>query len=131
MKLSNYRETYYILSGKASDVARQLAFAGIALVWIFKQEARGIPEIPTNLILPSALLASALAFDLLQYIWASAIWGGFQKYHEKKRGEEEKDPDLIAPNWFNWPTLTFFWFKLVFVITAYFLIIKYILSCWL
>ena len=38
MKLSDYRETYYEFSGKASDVTRQLAFAGIAIVWIFKIE---------------------------------------------------------------------------------------------
>lgn len=131
MLLSKYRETYYFYSGKASDIARQLAFAGIALVWIFKKEIDSIPKIPEQLIIPSALLALTLTFDLLQYIYGSAIWGGFQRYHEKRKTGEEKDPDLTAPPWINWPTLAFFWAKLAFVLAAYFLIIKYIFSCWL
>lgn len=35
MTLSDYLASYYELSGKASDVSRQLAFAGIAVIWVF------------------------------------------------------------------------------------------------
>ena len=66
MKLSDYRNTYYEFSDKASNVGRKLAFAGIAIIWIFKIEGEGAPKIPEKLFTPSALLATALAFDLLQ-----------------------------------------------------------------
>jgi hypothetical protein len=36
VKLSEYADVYAELSGKASDAARQLAFAGLALKWLFR-----------------------------------------------------------------------------------------------
>ncbi len=46
MKLSDYRETYYEFSGKLSDVSRQLSFAGIALIWLFKLDSTPVPKVP-------------------------------------------------------------------------------------
>ena len=46
MKLRNYRQTYYDYSGKASDIARQLSFAGIAIIWIFKIQKDTSIELP-------------------------------------------------------------------------------------
>jgi hypothetical protein len=37
MKLQDYRNDFYLFSGKASDISRQLAFAAIAIIWIFKR----------------------------------------------------------------------------------------------
>jgi len=129
MKLSEYRKTYYDLSGKTSDIARQLAFAGIALVWLFKQDTKPIPTIPKPLLLPTALLACALASDLLHYAIATLIWGNFQWRKEKDKNVDE-DPNLSAPRYYNYPALTFFTAKLLFVIIAYLLIISYIFYCW-
>jgi hypothetical protein len=130
MKLSEYRKTYYDLSAKASDVARQLAFAGIAIIWIFKLDSKPIPVIPKQLIMPAALLACAFASDLLHYIVATFIWGNFQWRKERKKKDGETDPDLIAPRCLNWPGLGFFSLKLLFVALAYYFIIKYIIICW-
>jgi hypothetical protein len=130
MKLSEYRKEYYSLSAKASDVARQLAFAGIALIWIFKQDARPFPIIPRPLLLPSLLLAAALAADLLHYITATCIWGNFQWRKEKNKKQEEPDPELKAPRFYNWPALILFCLKLIFVAAAYCFILKYSFNCW-
>ena len=35
-KLSEYKNDYYYFTGKLSEINRQIAFAGIALIWIFK-----------------------------------------------------------------------------------------------
>ena len=35
-KIEDYREDFYFFTGKASEVNRQLAIAGIAVIWIFK-----------------------------------------------------------------------------------------------
>jgi hypothetical protein len=126
MKLSKYRETYYEFSGKASDVARQLAFAGIALVWIFRIDSRPAPSLPRELLPPSCFLALALALDLLQYALAALIWGTFHRYHEKRLKDKRKDPELTAPPYFNWPAQICFLIKLVSVVIAYILIINYI-----
>lgn len=130
MKLSEYRKTYYELSAKASDVSRQLAFAGIAIIWIFKLDSKPIPIIPQSFLLPTILLACALACDLLHYIVGTFIWGNFQWRKEKEKKDGETDPDLIAPRYLNQPILVLFSLKLFFVTVAYYFIIKYIVICW-
>jgi hypothetical protein len=130
MKLQDYRETYYEFSSTASEVARKLSFAGIALIWLFKIESLPIPKIPHELILPTGLLALSLSFDLLQYILASAIWGIFQWYQEKKLKSISDNPDLAAPSILKLPQFFLFWSKLFLAMAAYILIVKYILLCW-
>ena len=125
-KLSNYMEDYYEFSGKASDVARKLAFAGIALIWIFKIETQPTPKIPPDLVLPTALLALTLAFDLLQYVAATCVWGVFQWYHERRIGDTSKDPEIDAPSLLKWPQFIFFVLKLCTVLLAYILITIFI-----
>lgn len=130
MKLQDYRNTYYEFSSTASEVARKLSFAGIALIWLFKIESLPIPKIPTELVFPTGLLALSLSFDLLQYIVASAIWGVFQWYQEKKLKDISEDPDLAAPSILKFPQFLLFWSKLFLAMAAYILIVKYILTCW-
>jgi hypothetical protein len=36
--VEDYRKTSYEFSGKASDASRQLAFAAIAVIWLFKTD---------------------------------------------------------------------------------------------
>ena len=52
MKLQGYRADFYTYSGKASDLSRQLAFAGIALIWLFKKDDAGRLSIPPDLVMP-------------------------------------------------------------------------------
>ena len=127
MNLADYRASYYELSGKASDVARQLAFAGIALIWIFHQSGGNPIAIPPLLILPAALFICGLGFDLLQYAGGALIWGVFHRYQEKRLGVDSKKA-LSAPAWFNWPGIFFFWSKLVLVLAGYVLLLRYVLS---
>jgi hypothetical protein len=130
MKLSDYKKDYQELSGRASDVARQLAFAGIALIWVFKVNAIPVPKVPDALVIPAAFLAVALAFDLLHYATSALIWGWFHWHHEKKLTDDADDPELTAPPCFNYPALFFFWGKICCVIFAYILIPKYIIGLW-
>ena len=126
MKLSDYRETYYEFSGKTSDIARHLAFAGIALVWIFKTGAAPTPKIPQELHIPTILLALTLAFDLLQYFAGTAIWGIFQWYQERKLENIKDDPELTTSSCFKSPQLFFFCLKVITVLWAYYLLTIYI-----
>ena len=127
MNLADYRAAYYELSGKASDVARQLAFAGIALIWIFHPNGANPIAVPALLVWPAALFICGLGFDLLQYMAGAFIWGAFQRYHEKRLGPENKKA-LAAPAYFNWPGILFFWSKLLFVLAAYGMLLKYVVS---
>ncbi len=127
MNLADYRAAYYELSGKASDVARQLAFAGIALIWIFHERGNAPIALPASLVAPAALFVCGLGFDLLQYVSGALIWGAFQRLQERRLGPDSKKA-LSAPPWFNWPGLFFFWSKLLLILAAYVLLLAYLLS---
>lgn len=131
MRLSDYRQTYYEFSGTASEVARKLAFAGIAFVWIFKTSNGTTPGIPHELILPAGLLVLALALDLFQYVAATAIWGVFQWREEAKLRDINDDPELCSPRWFKWPQMILFILKLVAVCLCYVILCIYVWRIWL
>ncbi len=124
MKLSDYRETFYEFSGKASDIARQLSFAGIGVIWIFRI-GDDKPEFPAMLFPALALFVIALSFDLFQYVVASVIWRIFYRHHEKKLDDINDDPELSAPWWINIPAYSFFIGKIALVFGGYTLLILY------
>ena len=139
MKLKEYKETYYEFSGKASDISRQLAFAGIAVIWIFRLNATP-PKIPNELLPPLILLVIALLFDIAQYGIATVIWGGFQwkKERDLRKTQEEKklsDVDLDElkldhPSWMKTPQLVCFSIKMVSMGIAYVLLALYLYRTW-
>lgn len=126
MNLITIRQTYYDFSGKASDISRQLCFAGIALIWLFKTEKGDLLGVPGVLLIPASLFALSLAFDSFQYIYCSASWALYARHLEAQNISEEEEIDF--PLWINWPTLTCFWLKLVFVLIGYTVIFQYIKS---
>jgi len=124
MKLSDARQAYYDYSAKLSDISRQLNLAGIAVIWIFKTTTVvGIPFSPF-LLWPLTFHVLGLALDVLQYAYASAVWGIFHRRREKS-GTREGD-EFGAPAKINVPTIVFFWGKAVATVVAYTLALYYI-----
>ena len=126
MKLKEYRSEYYVFSAKAGDVARQLAFAGIAVIWVFKDDKLGQLPLPNMLYAPTAAFVLSLALDMLHYAYSSLVWGAYS--HIQKRWKKHTDEDELgdAPYSFNWPALALFWGKLVSVIVGYWLLLQYV-----
>ncbi|WP_398494358.1 hypothetical protein [Variovorax sp.] len=124
MKLKDARDNYYYHSGKTSDLTRQLGLAGVAVVWLFKVDVKGVPTIPSELLLPLVLVVLCLALDLLQYACATAIWGVFNRFKESSGTAEDSDFD--APAQLNWPAIAFFWSKVVAVGVAYWFLLHYL-----
>ena len=126
MKLSDYLDAYYTHTGNASAVARQAAFAGIAIIWIFNQNIQGVYFIPKELLWPTIWLVAGLGLDLLQYILASAIWGGFHYFHECGFfGKVDREKEIEAPEWLNWPSIFCFWSKLISISIGYVFVLAY------
>jgi hypothetical protein len=126
MKLEDYRKDYYGFSAKASEISRQLSFAGIALIWIFKIEKGGPLAVPTTLLWPALLFCAALALDLLHAVFGTLIWGAFARYQERRGAKD--DDEIDSPAYFNWPTLLCFWGKVSAVVVAYALVFRHVLS---
>lgn len=121
MKLSEARDAYYSHSASASTVARQLGFAGIALVWVFQQPADQLVVLPAALRAPTILLILGLGLDLLQYAISALLWGAFARHHERRKSSAAQ-----APPWINWPALFCFWGKLGSVVCAYTLLLTFV-----
>jgi len=126
MKLKDARDAYDFFTGKTSDVIRYLGLAGIGIIWIFRVEGTDKISIPQNLLFPVALLVIGLAFDLLQYLTASVVWGAYHT-HKERLGTKE-DEEFKAPRQINWLTNTFFGLKIIPIVWAYILILKYLFS---
>ena len=118
MTLSDARDGYYVHSGKASDIARQLAFAGIAIIWIFKKDVNGMPTIGSSFIPATKWFIVTLGADLLQYVCAATAWGLFARWKERQPGVDA-ETEFDAPSWLNWPGNAFFVTKIVCVTVAY------------
>lgn len=130
MKLSQARESYYFNSGTASSVARQAAFAGIAIIWVFNLPTKQtVIAIPQQLQAVALLLVFCLALDLLQYVTSSIVWAVFSRILERKYPHRlSEDPEMDAPPYLNWPCLVCFWGKLLTLIIAYVRLAAFLLA---
>lgn len=128
MSLEQFREARDVFSSAASASARRLAFAGIAIVWLFRTGEGMGSKLPDPLLLPVLLFAATLALDLLHYLVATVIWSVFCRLKENQ--EVCSGTPLDAPAWFNWPTNLFFYSKIASVALGYVLMIRFLYVAW-
>jgi hypothetical protein len=117
MKLKDARELYYFFSGKTSDIVRQLALAGIGIVWLFRIGPVGAEKIPAALKFPLELIVIGLTLDLLHYAIAGGIWGIFQR--RKELAGTHEDSEFFASKYLNYPGIFLFVVKVACVVVAY------------
>lgn len=107
------------LTGKASDLTRQLAFAGIAVVWVFKNSTQAA-IVPNDFVVALFLLVITLAFDFLQYAVGGVVWRVFLSRQLNKHAGSNKDDEVDdAPGWINRPANLFFYGKLALIVLSY------------
>lgn len=126
MKIKDSWDYYYYYSGKASDILRQLGFAGIALIWVFKVESNGGYGIAPELLPVGFWIVVALGLDFFQYLLGTAFWGIFTKLKERRQTKEEDN--FSAPGAINWPTLACFWGKSAAMLVAYFVMLRFLIG---
>jgi hypothetical protein len=124
MQLKEYLNKYREYSGKASDSSRQLAFAAIAVIWVFKNPAGSTPILPSKLVLAAFFMVLSLGCDLFQYIAGSLIWKIFHRIKEKQG--VKADADVKASPWLSNLIWVFFFAKIVFLIVGYILILTFL-----
>jgi hypothetical protein len=126
MNLKDVKATYDFFSGKASDLTRQLSFAGIAIIWVLRvgDKTGGVPY-SHELLIPLWGFVVALAMDFLQYVYAAIAWNRFLHWKEDLLGADS-DKDFLVPPMINFPTSVFFCAKIVAAMISYAYLIKYI-----
>jgi hypothetical protein len=129
VKLKEARDNYDRRSSKLSDVVRQLNFAGLAVIWLFRtgDKTGGIPY-SNCLLWPLGLFICSATFDLLHYAYASAAWGIFHRLQEKKLKDDPQraEREIHAPDWINWLSIFFFCGKTILTMAAYGFLVMYI-----
>lgn len=127
---ANEEDCYY--SQVTSELVRNLGYAGLAIVWIFKKDLpddAGI-QIPRPLIWASLGIITTLALDCIQYFYASCLWGRAHDKHEaicKQQGDNRDKYEFENPKWMvdliDWIWLV----KLIPIPLAYSFIFYYII----
>jgi hypothetical protein len=70
---------YQDFSARTSENVRQLSFAALGIIWVFKPAA-GF-TLPEQLLWAGTFATSALAADFLQSLYGTVAWG---TYHRRK-----------------------------------------------
>lgn len=115
-KLSEIEKAKNDATGKASDVGRQLAFAGIATVWLLRNE-HGAKPFESTLSVALLLLGVALLIDFLQYVYCSWVWRGFYNKHYDEHNCDEALVDI--PEGLSASIYRFFWTKIGVLLLGY------------
>lgn len=119
-KLSDVQETKNAATGKASDVGRQLAFAGIAAVWILRN-SESVRPLDGGLLFALVFLAAALLADLLQYVHCSIVWRNFYNKEYEKHNSDDANVDI--PDSLSKSTYIFFWIKIPLLLIGFLFLI--------
>ncbi len=136
MKLSDLKKRGDEYTGKASDITRQLIFAGIAIIWLFKSEDNGYTTLDSFLILPLITLSLSIIFDLLHYVTGGIIWKKLYLSEEHKVIKKLKnepntnlDPENIKfTRKMNEPIYFFYRGKIALLLMSYVLILFYLIK---
>ena len=96
MTLQEYRDKSYVFSGKLSANVKQLAFGGIAIVWMFKTSEKGVDTLPQILLISIIFIVLTLVIDSLQYYIGATSWDKFCNEQEKigKAKDEVVNPPV-------------------------------------
>lgn len=124
MKLRKYLETSRDYTEKASDIVRQLNFAGIGIVWLIFLSNKNSEISNFFILLPLITISISLLVDFLQYALGAFIW---KEFYIKKINEGIKpdadinidEEDQLRKKRIN----IFYYFKFILLIISYALIV--------
>jgi hypothetical protein len=116
------------LTGKLSDVARQAAYAGLAVIWIFKTGEPATYHLEHSLIWAGVLLALALVLDLAQYAVNAALRWFNARHEERVRGVDYEGKDITLPKSINRIPYALFVLKVALVAAGYVVLLFYLLK---
>jgi hypothetical protein len=126
VKIRKIREDFEATTKTVSDLVRQLAFAGIAVIWVIRvgDDAGGIRQSLEPLFPSLLLFVVALAFDFAQYVFrALTLFFANIFFWTKYRNEEQ---DVLYSGWLNLLPYLFFFGKAVCLIVAYWQLLLFI-----
>ncbi|MGE0566616.1 MAG: hypothetical protein AB7O73_01595 [Bacteroidia bacterium] len=119
--LEEYKQDAYELAKKTSEISRQLAFAGIAIIWIYRNPDPNPILLQGGLLLPLFLWILCLSIDLVHHFFGALAWYIFFqiKQHQFNAGALKKTDDVGGPFWVDYFATALFIIKVTLNIWAY------------
>ena len=117
MNLPELKAAYESRALKAGDIVRQIDFAGIALIWIFRAGVGSATMLDPMLLRAALLIFTSLFFDLAQYLLGTLILFLYYRIKEKQGTSDEERFDF--PVWLPLPMWVCFCAKSALTVTAY------------
>lgn len=137
MNLAQAYANYRDLSSKASNSLRQLAFAGIAIVWIFRRGEGAEIRLHPLLTLALVLLSLGLLLDLAQFLTLTLRWWRFghaseRRLHKEYHGDRRRmnEEAFAAPADINKPAEVLFVAKCSAVLSGYGVLVFFLVQNW-
>jgi hypothetical protein len=116
-KLKDLKEDFYAFSSKTSDITRQLALAGIAIIWIFKISSAQKIELAPSTVPILKLLIVSLLLDFCHAFIPSITYGILSNGHRKNGKTDESE--VAYSLWWTLPEWFFFIAKIALLLWAY------------
>lgn len=88
MNVKDYQDCYYDMTRTASEIGRTLGLAGLGVIWIFKLDSPEGVSLAKGLVQAAIWIVSALALDLVQYLYLAVTWLAISYVYERKHGHE-------------------------------------------
>ena len=114
---------FYEDTGTLSGLIRNLAFAGIGLIWIFRNSDLTHDILPKQLLTPLKFIVLSLISDVCQYLWRAITIYIVYKIkdikHTNKKITDSEIADVTMPHFIAIGTWILFILKIVFVTIAY------------
>lgn len=121
--LKNLLEDFYECTGKISEISRNFAFAGIGIIWIFKNSDLKKQLLPNDLVFPLKCIIIYFLLDFSQYVWRSINYYRIYRINEKKYDKgiitHHDINDIKFPEFISIGTWSFFIFKIIFLLISF------------
>jgi len=112
--VKDVKEDFYTFTTKASEITRQLALAGVGIIWLFMKNL----EISGQGLYTLKLLILCLVLDFLHAVVPSFLYGYLDYGYRKK--ENKSDASVVEYiQIIEWPEWILFSLKVFFVVYAY------------
>lgn len=122
MNRKDLKEAYEYPSKQTSEILRYLALAGVAIIWMFKEEVDGKRTIPDELFWPLLLIICGLLVDFFHYAFLA------HTHHRCFVTADRSAEKIDVPPWYAMVGWVMWYIKIAIVLVGYGFLLRYLSS---
>ncbi len=126
LSVKDAQDVYYEASATLSTLSRQMAFAAIAIIWLFRIDNELGLALPQDLAICVIFVVLFFAFDLFQYGSKAILWSCLARQNEQEAIKKNENVKFLAPSWYPKVPLVFFILKTIFLSVSYIFLLVFL-----